>query len=69
MGRTLIMSDVNWRDINEDRSLFEKENWDREILVKTTKDILRETKARYVYYTHYMKCCEEFVKLYAYLED
>jgi hypothetical protein len=62
------MSDVNWRDISEDRSLFEEENWDREILIETTTGSTHFSKARYVEYTTYDNSIEQLVARYAYLD-
>jgi hypothetical protein len=62
------MSDINWREISEDRSLFKKENWDREILIVTTTGSMHFSKARYVTYTHYDKSIEQLVVRYAYID-
>ena len=63
------MSDINWRDISEDRSLFEKENWDREILIVTTTGSMHFSKARYVEYTTYIdRSIQQLVARYAYID-
>ncbi len=62
------MSDINWRDISEDRSLFEQENWDREILIVTNTGSMHFSKARYVEYTYYDNSIEQLVVRYAYID-
>jgi hypothetical protein len=62
------MSDVNWRDITLDKSIFLPENSNKEIIVLTNKGLVRETKAKYVDLDYFMKCCEEIVMFYAYLK-
>jgi hypothetical protein len=32
-----MKTDINWHDLNEDRSIFLKVNWYRQILVETTE--------------------------------
>jgi hypothetical protein len=61
------MSDVNWRDIKEDRSLFYEENCHRKILVVTDVGVIRESVAKYVDRYNFETCCEEYVVKYAYL--
>ncbi len=61
------MSDVNWRYIEFDKSIFLPENSNKDIIVLTNKGLVRETKAKYVDSDYFMKCCQEIVMLYAYL--
>jgi hypothetical protein len=61
-------SDINWRDISEDRSLFEKENWDREILVQTTTGSMHFSKARHVDYNYTDHGIDQTVARYAYID-
>lgn len=44
----MVYPDVNWRDISEDRSIFDKENQDREILIVTSSGSMHISWARYV---------------------
>jgi hypothetical protein len=62
------MSDIHWREIDEDRSLFEQENWDREILIVTTTGSMHFSKARYVEYTYCDNSIEQQVARYAYID-
>ena len=61
------MSDINWRYIEFDKSIFLPENSNKDIIVLTNKGLVRETKAEYVDSDYFMKCCEEIVMIYAYL--
>jgi hypothetical protein len=62
------MSDINWRDISKDRSLFEIENWGREILIVTTTGSMHFSTARYVQYTTYIEQgIDQLVARYAYI--
>ena len=65
----MIKTDINWRDISEDRSLFEIANWNREILIQTTTGSMHFSKARYVQYTTYIdEGIEQLVTRYAYID-
>ena len=64
------MSDINWRDIQQDETIFEAENSKRGILIRT--DVAdwepRSTVCTYVdYYTHVDRACQEEVRYYAFL--
>jgi hypothetical protein len=61
-------SDINWRDVNEDRSFSLQENLKREILVET--DItLRFAIARDIdLFDYYMDVFQEYAQRYAYLD-
>jgi hypothetical protein len=50
------MSDINWRLISEDESLFEKENRNREILIETADN----------HSMHFSKAC--YVQRYPYID-
>ena len=68
MGRTLIMSDVNWRDINEDHSLFYPNNEKLRIIAHTTNDLIWDCVANNVDRNYVLKDCQYTVVRYAYLE-
>jgi hypothetical protein len=64
----MIYPDVKWRDISEDRSLFDKENWDREILILTKSGSMHISWARHVEFTTYIdRGIEQLVTHYAYI--
>jgi hypothetical protein len=61
------MSDVNWRNINEDQSIFLEENKHRRIIAQTTNDLIWDSFASYVdCNTYVLKECEYKVERYAY---
>ena len=63
-------SDINWRHISEDQSLFERENQDREILIETADNrSMHFSKARYVQPYPYMdRSIQQPVARYAYID-
>jgi len=61
------MSDVNWRDIEKDRSIFQEENKHRRIIAQTTNDLIWDSFASYVdCNTYVLKECDYKVERYAY---
>jgi hypothetical protein len=64
------MSDINWRDITEDESLFDEQNKDREILIETADNrSLHFSKARYVQSYPYMdRSIQQPVARYAFID-
>lgn len=42
------MNDINWRDINEDKSLFLEENKGKRIIAETTNGLIWESFTHYV---------------------
>lgn len=62
------MSDINWRDIDEDDSLFLEENQQRRIIAHTTNDLIWDSYAKYVDRKHVLKDCQYTVVKYAYLD-
>ena len=65
------MSDINWRLISEDQSLFEKENRNREILIETSNHSMHFSKASYVqsYPCPYMdRSIQQPIARYAYID-
>ncbi len=64
------MSDINWRNITEDESLFDEQNKDREILIETAdNNSLHFSKARYVQNYPYMdRSIQQPVARYAYID-
>lgn len=61
------MNDINWRDINEDRSLFLEENKHRRIIAETTNGLIWDSFARYVNSNSYeLEECGYKVARYAY---
>lgn len=64
------MSDINWRDIQEDRSVFLKENATRAVVILTEESdkTPRDTACHYIdYYTYVDRASGERVKRYAFL--
>ena len=63
------MSDINWRDIKKDHSIFDPINKDREILVETDVT-LRIDWAKHVHYDrgdYELKTTQEKVLRYAFI--
>jgi hypothetical protein len=62
------MNDINWRDINEDRSVFDPVNQNRMILAQTDEAV-RIDWAEYINSkNNVLKTCKETVKKYAYID-
>lgn len=64
------MSDINWRDIQEDTSVFEQDNANRAVIILTEESdkTPRDTSCHYIdYYTHVDRASGECVKYYAFL--
>lgn len=62
------MSDINWRDINEDRSVFLPENKRKEILVETDVTTRLDWAEHINPHNNLLKTCKETVKRYAFLD-
>jgi hypothetical protein len=63
-------SDIFWRDIQEDDSIFHQDNKDRAILILTNvaDTYPRNSLAKYVdIFNNRDNSCNEFVKFYAFL--
>lgn len=64
------MSDINWRDIREDTSVFEQANANRAVIILTEESnkTPRDTTGNYIdYYTYVDRVSGERVKYYAFL--
>jgi hypothetical protein len=61
------MNDINWRKIDEDRSLFLEENKHKRIIVETTNGLIWDSFTTYVNpNTHVLEECGYKVARYAY---
>jgi hypothetical protein len=61
------MNDINWRDINEDRSLFLEENKYRRIIAETDNGLIWDSIAVYVDQNSYvLEECGYRIVRYAY---
>lgn len=60
-------SDIQWRNIKKDHSVFLPENQDRQILVET-ETALDFSLAKYVCANHYLKCGDEEIIRYAFID-
>jgi hypothetical protein len=64
---TCKMNDINWRNIDEDKSLFLEENKGKRIIVLTTNGLIWDSFTHYVNpNTYVLEECGYKVELYAY---
>jgi hypothetical protein len=68
----ISMSDINWRDISEDQSIFDEENRNREILIETSDNhSMHFSNARYILsypYPYIDGSIQQPVARYAYID-
>lgn len=60
-------SDINWRDISNDHSIFLPQNQERRIIVHTFNDLIWDSYAKYVDRDYVLKDCQYHVVKYAYM--
>lgn len=61
-------SDINWRNISDDESLFWPQNQHRRIIAHTVNDLIWDSYAKYVGKDYVLKDCQYTVVKYAYMD-